>query len=37
MKLMYGRKGERAKALREGFVPLLRLTGRSLRGSFKRK
>ncbi len=31
IKLMYGRKGQRGKALREGLVPLLRLTARSLR------
>ena len=36
MRLMYGRKGERGKALREGFIPLVRLTGRSMRGMFKR-
>ena len=33
---MYGRKGERGKALREGFIPLMRLTGRSMRGMFNR-
>jgi succinate-semialdehyde dehydrogenase/glutarate-semialdehyde dehydrogenase len=35
-RMMYGRKGERGKALREGFIPLMRLTGRSMRGMFKR-
>ncbi|MEX0993844.1 MAG: aldehyde dehydrogenase family protein [Solirubrobacterales bacterium] len=35
-RLMYGRDGQRGKALREGLIPLLRLTARSLRGSAKR-
>jgi len=38
-RLLYGRDGQRGDALREGGIPLLRVTGRtlrSLRGAFKR-
>jgi acyl-CoA reductase-like NAD-dependent aldehyde dehydrogenase len=35
-RLLYGRDGQRSEALREGAVPLLRVTGRTLRGAFKR-
>jgi succinate-semialdehyde dehydrogenase/glutarate-semialdehyde dehydrogenase len=35
-RLLYGRDGQRSEALRQGAVPLLRVTGRTLRGAFKR-
>jgi acyl-CoA reductase-like NAD-dependent aldehyde dehydrogenase len=35
-RLLYGRDGQRGEALREGGIPLLRVTGRSLRGAFRR-
>jgi acyl-CoA reductase-like NAD-dependent aldehyde dehydrogenase len=35
-RLLYGRNGRRREALREGGLPLLRVTGRTLRGAFKR-
>jgi hypothetical protein len=35
-RLLYGRNGQRSRALREGAVPLLRVTGRTLRGALKR-
>jgi acyl-CoA reductase-like NAD-dependent aldehyde dehydrogenase len=35
-RLLYGRDGQRKQALREGALPLLRVTGRSLRGAFHR-
>ena len=35
-RLLYGRDGQRGEALREGGLPLLRVTGRSLRGAFRR-
>jgi succinate-semialdehyde dehydrogenase/glutarate-semialdehyde dehydrogenase len=35
-RLLYGRDGQRGKALREGGLPLLRVTGRTLRGAFRR-
>jgi succinate-semialdehyde dehydrogenase/glutarate-semialdehyde dehydrogenase len=35
-RLLYGREGQRGEALREGGIPLLRVTARSLRGAFKR-
>jgi succinate-semialdehyde dehydrogenase/glutarate-semialdehyde dehydrogenase len=36
LRLIYGREGQRAKALREGGIPLLRVTGRSLREALRR-
>ena len=33
MRLIYGRDGQRKEALREGAVPLLRVTGRALRAA----
>jgi acyl-CoA reductase-like NAD-dependent aldehyde dehydrogenase len=35
-RLLYGRNGQRSQALREGGLPLLRVTGRTLRGVFRR-
>jgi acyl-CoA reductase-like NAD-dependent aldehyde dehydrogenase len=35
-RLLYGRDGQRGEALREGGIPLLRVTARSLRGAFRR-
>jgi acyl-CoA reductase-like NAD-dependent aldehyde dehydrogenase len=35
-RLLYGRNGQRSEALREGGIPLLRVTGRTLRGAFRR-
>jgi len=35
-RLLYGRDGQRAQALREGALPLLRVTQRTLRGAFRR-
>jgi acyl-CoA reductase-like NAD-dependent aldehyde dehydrogenase len=35
-RLLYGRNGQRSRALREGAVPLLRVTGRTLKGAFRR-
>jgi acyl-CoA reductase-like NAD-dependent aldehyde dehydrogenase len=35
-RLLYGRNGRRREALREGAMPLLRVTGRSLRGALRR-
>jgi hypothetical protein len=32
VRLLYGRDGQRGDALREGGLPLLRVTGRTLRG-----
>jgi hypothetical protein len=32
--LLYGRNGQRMKALREGGIPLLRVTARTLRKDF---
>jgi acyl-CoA reductase-like NAD-dependent aldehyde dehydrogenase len=36
LRLLYGRDGQRTKALREGGIPLLRVTGRSLREALRR-
>jgi acyl-CoA reductase-like NAD-dependent aldehyde dehydrogenase len=36
LRLLYGRDGQRAKALREGGIPLLRVTGRALREALRR-
>jgi acyl-CoA reductase-like NAD-dependent aldehyde dehydrogenase len=36
LRLIYGRDGQRMKALREGGLPLLRVTGRSLREALRR-
>jgi acyl-CoA reductase-like NAD-dependent aldehyde dehydrogenase len=35
-RLLYGRDGQRGEALREGALPLLRVTGRTLRGALRR-
>jgi hypothetical protein len=35
-RLLYGHDGQRGEALREGAIPLLRVTARSLRGAFRR-
>jgi acyl-CoA reductase-like NAD-dependent aldehyde dehydrogenase len=35
-RLLYGRNGQRGQALREGAVPLLRVTGRTLKGALRR-
>jgi acyl-CoA reductase-like NAD-dependent aldehyde dehydrogenase len=35
-KLLYGKNGQRTEALKEGALPLLRVTRRTLRGAFKR-
>jgi acyl-CoA reductase-like NAD-dependent aldehyde dehydrogenase len=35
-RLLYGRNGRRGEALREGALPLLRVTGRTLRGALRR-
>jgi acyl-CoA reductase-like NAD-dependent aldehyde dehydrogenase len=35
-RLLYGQNGQRGQALREGALPLLRVTRRTLRGAFKR-
>ena len=35
-RLLYGRSDQRSEALKEGGLPLLRVTGRTLRGAFKR-
>jgi acyl-CoA reductase-like NAD-dependent aldehyde dehydrogenase len=35
-RLLYGRNDQRGEALREGGIPLLRVTGRTLRGAFRR-
>jgi hypothetical protein len=35
-KLLYGRNGQRTEALKQGALPLLRVTRRTLRGAFKR-
>jgi hypothetical protein len=35
-RLLYGRNDQRKQALREGALPLLRVTGRSLRGALNR-
>jgi acyl-CoA reductase-like NAD-dependent aldehyde dehydrogenase len=35
-RLLYGRNGQRGEALREGALPLLRVTGRTLRGALRR-
>jgi acyl-CoA reductase-like NAD-dependent aldehyde dehydrogenase len=35
-RLLYGRDGQRSHAFREGAVPLLRVTGRTLRGALRR-
>jgi succinate-semialdehyde dehydrogenase/glutarate-semialdehyde dehydrogenase len=36
-RLLYGRNGRRGEAIREGALPLVRVTGRSLRGAFGRR
>jgi succinate-semialdehyde dehydrogenase/glutarate-semialdehyde dehydrogenase len=37
MRLLYGRDGQRKEALREGGIPLLRVTGRALRAARPRR
>jgi acyl-CoA reductase-like NAD-dependent aldehyde dehydrogenase len=36
LRLLYGHDGQRSKALREGGIPLLRVTGRAVREAFRR-
>jgi acyl-CoA reductase-like NAD-dependent aldehyde dehydrogenase len=36
LRLLYGHDGQRSKALREGGIPLLRVTGRAIREAFRR-